>query len=177
MSTEFVLGSPGCLLACVAGCPRMLNFGGRDQLSFIVMASHAQRLGIGLRQHHFSILSRSVADFALLIGKWRMGEFCHQLRGGGRVGIVTAHAIGRLKRLILVRLLQVRALDVMTIYTERGRRLGEMKIEFGLANLSRFVGNVASVAAHVERGMAAAFLRHIQPGGMAAQAEVFFLIP
>ena len=93
------------------------------------------------------------------------------------MGIVTAHAIRRFKGLILVRLLQVRTLDVMTIYTERGRRLGEMKIEFGLANLSRFVGNVATVAAHVEGGMAAAFLRHIRPGRMTAQAEILFRVP
>jgi hypothetical protein len=164
-------------IGAVARCPRMLNFGGRDQLSFIVVAGNTQRLGIGLRQHDFSILGGGVADFALLIGKWRMGEFCHQLGSGGRVGIVTAHAIGRFERLVLVRLLQVCALDVMTIYAESGRRLGEMKIEFGLADLPRFVRNVAGFAAHVEGGMAAAFLRHIQPGGMAAQAEVFFLIP
>jgi len=106
-----------------------------------------------------------------------MGEFCHQLGSGGRVGIVTAHAIGRFERLILVRLLQVRTLDVMAIYAEGGRRLGEMKIEFGLADLPRLVRNVASFAAHVEGGMSAAFFGHIQPGRMAAEAEVFFLIP
>jgi len=164
-------------ISAVAGCSWMLNFGGLNQLRFIVVAGHAQGSGIGLRQHHFSILGRGVADFALLVGKWWMGEFCHQLGSGARVGIVTAHAIGRFERLILVRLLQVRTLDVMAIYAEGGRRLGEMKIEFGLADLPRFVRDVAGFAAHVEGGMPAAFFGHIQPGRMAAQAEVFFLVP
>jgi len=35
------------------------------------------------------------------------------------------------------------------------------------------VGEVAGFAAHVEGGMAAALLRHIQPGLMAGEAEVF----
>ena len=92
------------------------------------------------------------------------------------MGIMTAHAVGRFKGLVLVRLLQIRALRVMAIYTKRGRRLGEMKIEFGLADLPRFVSNVACVATHVEGSMATAFLGNIQPSRMAAEAEVLFLV-
>ena len=52
-----------------------------------------------------------------------------------------------------------------------------MKVELGLANLARFVGDVASLAAHVEGRMAAAFLRHVFTGLVAAQAEILFLVP
>jgi len=63
-------------VSTVARSSGMLHFSGFDQLGFILVAGHAQGPGIGLRQHHFSILGGRVADFALLLGEWRMGEFC-----------------------------------------------------------------------------------------------------
>jgi len=52
-----------------------------------------------------------------------------------------------------------------------------MKVELGLADLPGFVRDVAAVAAHVEGGMAAAFLGHVHAGLMTAQAQVLFLVP
>src|ERR1017187_3835316 len=164
-------------ISAVARRPRMLHFGSVDQLGFVVVASHAQCLGIGLCQHHFSILGRRVADFALLVGEGRMGKLCHQLGSGGLVGIVTAHAIGRFERLVLVRFLQISALDVMAIHTKRRGRLGEMKVELDLADLARLMRDVAGVAAHVEGRVPAAFLGNVYAGLVTAQAEVLFLVP
>src|ERR1700719_4144515 len=59
----------------IARRTRMRNFGCFDELGFIVVASHAQSLGVGLRQHHFSIFCRRVADLALLFGERWMREF------------------------------------------------------------------------------------------------------
>ena len=183
ISTALVLGSPGCRLACglwqsvqSPAAPGCWNFGRLDQLGFVVVAGHAQRLGVGLRQHHFSVLGRRMADFALLVGEWRMGEFRHQLGRSGLVRIVAAHAIGRLEGLILVRLLQVGVLYVVAIEAKRRRRLGEMKVELGLADLPCLVRDVAGVAAHVEGGVAAAFLGNVHAGLVATQAKILFLI-
>ena len=90
--------------------------------------------------------------------------------------IVAAHAIGGFKRLVLVSLLQVRAFYVMASDTKFGHSLGKMEVELGLADLSGFVGNVTTVAAHIERGVPAAFLGYVQTGFMATQAEIFFSV-
>ena len=52
-----------------------------------------------------------------------------------------------------------------------------MKIELGLANLSRFVGEVAGIASHIQGSVAAAFLRHIHTRVVTAEAEILFLVP
>ena len=44
-----------------------------------------------------------------------------------------------------------------------GHSLGQVLVELGLADFSDFVGDVAGIAAHVESGVAAAFLGDIQP--------------
>jgi len=75
-----------------------------------------------------------------------------------------------------VRFLEVRLFYVMAIHAKRRRRFGEMEVELGLADLAGFVGDVAGVAAHIERGMTAAFLRHIRTRVVAAEAEVLFLV-
>ncbi len=90
--------------------------------------------------------------------------------------IVTSQAVRFIKWLVLMRFLQVRALGVMAIQTKRRRGLGQMKVELGLANLSRFMGEVASLASHIEGGMAAAFLRHVHARLVAAQTEILFLV-
>src|ERR1022692_1182792 len=106
-----------------------------------------------------------------------MGEFCHQLGSGRLMWIVTAHAIGCFEWLVLVRFLQVSALCVVAIKAKRRRRFGEMKIELDLADLAGFVRDVASVAAHVEGRVPAAFLGNVYAGLVTAQAEVLFLVP
>ena len=86
----------------IARSSGMLNFRRVDQLGFIVMASYAQSLGVGLRENDFPILGWGVADFALPVGEWGMRELRHQLGPGGFVWIVTAHAVCRLEWLILM---------------------------------------------------------------------------
>lgn len=92
------------------------------------------------------------------------------------MGIVTSQAVRFIEWLVLVRFLQVRALGVMAIQTKRWRGLGQVKVELGLANLSRFMGKVASLASHIERRMPAAFLRHVHASLVATKAEVLFLV-
>jgi len=93
------------------------------------------------------------------------------------VRIVTAHAISRGERLVLVRLLQIGALHVVAINTECRWRLGEMEVKLDFPHLSRLMRRVAGIAAHIEGRMPAAFLGNVQPGLVAAQAEVFLCIP
>src|SRR5215469_6225502 len=52
-----------------------------------------------------------------------------------------------------------------------------MKVEFLLTLFASLVGNVAGFATHVERPMAAAFLRNINADLVATQAKVLFRIP
>ncbi len=51
-----------------------------------------------------------------------------------------------------------------------------MKIEFGLTDLAGLVRDVAGVAAHIERGMTAAFGGDVNALLVAAQAKILFLI-
>jgi hypothetical protein len=73
-------------------------------------------------------------------------------------------------------LLQVRALGIVTVQTERRRRLRQVEIKLGLSNLSGLVRDVAGVTTHVQGGVSATFCRDIQSRVVAAQAEVLFLI-
>ena len=95
--------------------------------------------------------------------------------------VVALDAIGRGEWLVLVRLLQVGALDVMTVKAQRWRRFGEVIVELDFAeryfaDRACFVRGVAGVAAHVEGGVAAAFGGDIEAGGVASKAEIFFLV-
>ena len=82
------------------------------------------------------------------------------------------HTIGRAEGLIPMSFLQARILRIMAIHTKRRGRLGQVEPVFLRRFGARLVGHVAGVAAHVERGMSAALLGHVQPGLMATQAEV-----
>ena len=53
-----------------------------------------------------------------------------------------------------------------------GARLGQMKVELHLAGLTRLVRDVAGLAAHVERSVAAALRGNIHSGLVAAQAKI-----
>src|SRR5271166_3934405 len=75
-----------------------------------------------------------------------------------------------------MRLLQVRALGIVTVQTERRGRLGEVEIKLGLSNLSGLVRDVAGVTTHVQGRVSTTFCRDVQSGIVAAQAEVLFLI-
>ena len=70
-------------------------------------------------------------------------------------------AVGRGERLILMCLGESGILRIMAVDAQRRSIFGQMEIKFALASLARFVGDVASVAAHIERRVpAAAFRAH-----------------
>src|SRR5579863_930629 len=111
-------GMGAMTVGTVARGSRMLHFGSLNQFCFIVVASYAQRFDIGLRQYHFPVFRWCMANVTLLVRKRWMHELCHQLGCGRLVRIVTSQAIGFIEWLVLVRLLQVRALGVMAIQTK-----------------------------------------------------------
>jgi len=86
--------------------------------------------------------------------------------------IVTAGAVRLFERLVLVRILQGSVFHIVAIDAERRSRFGQMEIKLGLSDLANLVRNVAGVAAHIESGVAAAFLRNIQSLLMAIEAEI-----
>lgn len=151
-------------IRAVARRAGMLNLGCVDQLGFIVMAGHAQSFDVGLRENDFPVLGWSVADLALLVGERWVGKLGHQPASRGLVRIVTAHAVRSFEGLILVRLLQVSTLHIMAVDTERRGSFGQVIIELRLTYLAGFVRGVAGVAAHIESGVAAAFLGNVQAG-------------
>lgn len=63
----------------------------------------------------------------------------------------------------------------MTIEAKLRGRLRQVVIEFPIADLSSLVRHVARTASHVERRVAAATLRHIDPDLVATQAEIRIL--
>lgn len=72
-----VAGMRAVAVRAVARCAGMRHFGVVDQLRLIVVARHAYRFRVGLRQHHFAILYRRMAGVATLRLKRRMHEFRH----------------------------------------------------------------------------------------------------
>jgi hypothetical protein len=141
---------------------------------FVVMASDAEALGVGLGEHNLAVLCRCMAKFAGLLREGRMHELGHQLGRIRLMRIVALNTIGLGEGLILVRILQVGVLGVVTVETKRRSRLGEMEAVFSRRLRSGFVGSVADIASHIERGMATALLRNVQTGLMATEAEVLF---
>ena len=65
----------------------------------------------------------------------------------------------------------------MAVEAERRRRLGEVIVEFRIAALAGFVDHVARLAAHVQRGMAAAFVGDVQSLGMAGETNILVFVP
>lgn len=174
--SRLTAGVRAVTIRAIAGSAGMLNLCRVDQFGFIVMAGYAQSFDIGLRENHFPVLGRSVADVTLLVGERWMRKLGHQLGSSGFVRIVTADAVRSFEGLVLVRLLQVGTLHIMAVDTKCRRSFSQVIIELRLTHLARLVRGVASVATHIERGMAAAFLGNIQASVVAAQAQVFFLI-
>ena len=102
-----------------------------------------------------------------------MRERLHQLGLRRLVRIVALHAIGGGERLALVRLDQARVLRIVAVEAQRRSRLGQVIVELDLALLAGLVGDVAGVAAHVQRRVPAAFLGNVQSLVVAGQAEIF----
>src|ERR1035437_7927168 len=160
----------------IAGCSGMLHLRGLDQLRLVVVAGDAEILYVRLRQDYFPILRRSMADFALLVGKRGMRELCHQLGCRRLVRIVAAQAVRRAEGLVLVRLLQGGILRIMTIHAERRGGFGQVELIFGSEIRASFVRRVAGFTAHIERGVAAALGGNIRALGVAGEAEIVFLV-
>ena len=155
----------------------MRHLGALDLLGLFVVAGDAEFLGAGLGQDHFAVLSWLVTEFTLLFAERYVHELLHQLGALGLVRIVAGQAIGLLKGLILMRLNQIAVFYVVTIQAESRRRLGQVKPEFAFRARSGLVGEVAGIAAGVERWMAAPFFRDALPNRVATEAQVAFLVP
>ena len=97
-----------------------------------------------------------------------MRELLQQFRLRRLMGVVALDAVGGSERLSLVRLDERRILDVVAVDAECGHSLGQMLVELELAHLAHLVGDVAGVASHIERGVAAAFF----PGGRLEQLKL-----
>ena len=159
-----VAGVRAVAVGAVARRAGMRHLGRVDQLGLVVVAGDAERLGVGLRQHDLSVFCRRVAGIAALRLERRMLELRHQLGRVRLMRIVALEAVGRGEGLVVVGLLQVCILGIVAIEAERRRGLGQMEAVFRGWLGAGFVGDVAGVAAHIERGVAASFLRDIQAG-------------
>jgi hypothetical protein len=82
----------------------MRHLGLVNLLDLIAMTGRAECSRIGIRQNHFAIFRRRVADLASPVGKGRMRELLHQLRLRRLMGIVALGTSSRAKGLPLVRL-------------------------------------------------------------------------
>jgi hypothetical protein len=153
----------------------MLHLGTLNLLSLLSVAGHAEFLGTCLRQNHFAVLGRLMADIALFLTKRQVHESLHQLRPVGLVRIVACQTIGFLERLILVSLDQRAVFNIMAIQAKRRRSLCQVIPKFAIGTWPRFVIDMAGIATGVERQMPAAFFGHIQPDPVAAQAEIILL--
>jgi hypothetical protein len=143
-----------------------------DVLHLIAVAGGAERSRVGVGQDDFAVLGGRVTDFAGLFGKGRMRKLSHQLRLRGLMRVMTLGAGGGGKRLSLVSLDERGIFDVVAVDAESGDGLVQMIVEFLLAFFADFVSRVASVASHVERGVAAAFGGNIRSLTVAIEAEV-----
>lgn len=72
-------GMGSVAIRAIARGARMLDFGRVDEFSLVVVAGHAKRLDIGLREHNLAVFGGSVANLTLLVSKRRVCEFGHQL--------------------------------------------------------------------------------------------------
>jgi len=92
------------------------------------------------------------------------------------VRIVALQAIRRSERLVLVRLLQIRVLRIVTGDAERWCRFRQVKQIFCRGFSTGLVRCVAGVAAHIERGVTAAFLWNVGSLRVARKTEVVLLV-
>ena len=173
--SRLVAGVRAMAIGAIARRAGMWHFGRLDQLGLVVMAGYAQGLGVGLRQHYFSVFCRRVAGVAAIHRERCMHELIHQLGKRRLVRIMTLQTVGRGEGLVLMSFLQVCVLCIMAVQTERRGRLGQMEPVLCRRFGARLVGEVAGVTAHIESGMTAALLGHIQSRLVATEAEVFLI--
>ena len=162
-------------VGAIARRARMLHFGRSNLFRLLIVAGDAQVFRAGCRQNHLASHSRLMAALAHLVFEWIVRERLQQLGRPGLVRIMALNAIRSGKWLILVRLLQARVFGIVAIDAQRRSRFRQMKIKFRLAALARLVRHVAGLASHVEGCVPATFIWNVQPGVVAAQAEILFL--
>lgn len=90
--------------------------------------------------------------------------------------IVALHAVRCREGLPVMRLDQGFVFSVMAVETQRRRCFRQMIIKLHLAALAYFVGDVASVAAHIKCSMATAACGHVQALGVTFETKVLALV-
>ena len=171
-----VAGMRTVTIGAVASRPGMRHLGVVDQLGLVVVAGYTQRLDVRLCKHHFAVFGRCMARIAAARLKWSVLELRHQLGLVRLVRIVALNTVGRAEGLIVMRLLQVGILGIVAVNAQCGCRLGEVELVVNGRFRAGFVCQVAGIAAHVERGMAAAAGRHVHAGGVASEAKIVFSV-
>ena len=86
---------------------------------------------------------------------------------------MAAGAVGGGERLILVRFLQRRILNIVTVHAQGGYSLGQMKVVLLRQIGTGLVRHMAGVAAHVESRVTAALLWNVLALIVAGETEVF----
>jgi hypothetical protein len=135
----------------------VLNLCSIDLLTLLVVARKAQPLRIGLRQFDFSGGSGFMASrTGRLVLERLVFMRLHQLRRFRLVRIMALCAIRIRKRLTIVRFRQLVVFRVVTVSAQGGDRLGQVKVEFGFADLATLMRHVTAVTTHVQGRVAAA---------------------
>jgi len=156
---------------------RMLDLSFLDLFRFIGVAGDAQLFRAGLGQHDLAVFGRLMTAAARAVAalKRDVHKSLHQFGAARLVWIMALQTIRRRKGLVIVCFAQAVIFRIMTVQAELRRRFRQVVGELGLGGIAGFMHGVASVATHIERSVAAAFVGNSHPGRMAAQAEVRFL--
>src|SRR5579885_306458 len=159
-------------VGALARRPRMLHLRVGNLLDGVVVAGDAQVLRAARSQDHLAVFRRLVAGLAHLVFERIVRERLQQLGRSRLVRVVALNAVGRRKRLILVRLLQVRVFRIVAVEAQRRGRLRQVEVKFFFAPLAGPVGHMAGFAAHVQSGVPAALLRYVEAGLVATEAQI-----
>ena len=155
----------------------MLDFGFLDLFRLIGVAGDAQLLRAGLGQRNLAIFRRLMTAAARAVAalKRDVHKSLHKFGAARLVRIMALQTIRRREGLVDVCFAQAVIFRIVTVQAQLRRRFRQMVGELGLGGIAGFMHGVASVAIHIERSVAAAFVGYSQPGRMAAQAEVRLL--
>src|SRR5215472_7382728 len=140
--------------------PWMLNLGFLDLFRLIGVAGDAQLLRAGLGQGNLAIFRRLMTAAARAVAalKRDVHKSLHEFGPAGLVWIMALQTIRRREGLVIMRLAQAVFFRIMTIEAQLRRRFRQVVGELGLGGVAGFVHGVASVAADIERSVAAAFV-------------------
>lgn len=151
---------------------RVLNLCLFDLLRLLTVARHTKRPGIAVGQHDLAIFRGRVTRVAGASRERRVRERLHQLRPRRLMRTVALCTGCGSKGLALVRLRERRVFRIVAVDAEGRGRVSEMVLEFLLAAIAGFMGDVAGVATHIESSVVAALLRNIQSLSVAIQTEI-----